>query len=206
MRNIAMGMTWGGSMLAVFGTWTPSLLRRTFDMSALQAGVQSGLIVGVGGALGAAAGGFIADRLGCRGLAARMLVPIAGTSMSLLIGAIALLGNWHPLSALALLSLAVFFGQFYLAPGYATAATLAGPVRRSVTLAIFLVSFNLVSYSLGAAIVGKISDLLTGRFGSEALRFAYILSFLMFVPAALHFLRARQHLIRQSQAGGSAQA
>lgn len=204
LRNIAMGMTWGGSMLAVFGTWTPSLLRRTFEMSSLTAGLTSGLIVGVGGALGAAAGGFIADRLGHRGPSARMLVPIAGTILSLVTGIGALLGNWHPASALVLLGLAVFFGQSYLAPGYAMAATLAGPVRRAVTLAIFVVCFNMISYSLGAGIVGKISDLLTDHFGSDSLRFAYMLSFLMFVPAALHFARARQHLVRQNRAGSGA--
>ena len=204
LRNILAAMTWGAAMLAIFAIWTPSLLRRSFALDADEAGLQSGLIVGIGGALGAASGGILADRLGRWRVADRLLVPIAGTTLSLLIGVTALLGNWSPGLTTALLGIAVFFGQFYIGPGYALGATLAGPGRRAVTLSIFLLSFNMISYSVGAAIVGKLSDLLTGRFGTDALRHAYLLSFFLFVPATAHFWRAYHHLARAERgAAGS---
>lgn len=194
LRNIALGMTWGASMLAVFAVWTPSLLRRSFDLSATDAGFSSGLSIGLAGAIGAAFWGIVADRLGRVELARKMLVPIFTGLGSIVCGLLGLLGGLDVATSVALLGGAAFFGQGYIGTAYAMATTLAGANRRAVTLAVLLVLFNLISYSLGAGMVGKLSDLLVGRFGDESLRMAYAIAFVLFGIAAVHFTRAWQHI------------
>jgi predicted MFS family arabinose efflux permease len=196
LRNIIIGMTWAAAMLAVFAVWTPSLLRRTFALSATHAGFDSALIVGVAGAVGAASGGLLADRVGRNRLDRKLLVPIVGTLLSIAAGVTALLGGLSPLASSVLLGFASFFGQFYIGTCYGLAATLAGPSRRTTTLSIMLVSFNLISYSLGAGLVGKVSDMLVAKHGLASLRYAYAAGFIFSALAALHLCRAYQLLRR----------
>jgi MFS family permease len=199
LRNVALGMTWGASMLAVFAVWTPSLLRRSFDMSATDAGLSSGLVIGVAGALGAAAWGIVADLIARGELARKLMVPIFTGAMSLLCGLAALLGGLNTGVSGMLLALASFFGQGYIGTAYGLAATLAGAPRRAVTLSMLLVMFNLISYSLGAGLVGKLSDILEGRFGDESLRMAYAIAFVFFAFAVLHFVSAWRDLRRRPE-------
>jgi MFS family permease len=194
IRNIAMGMTWGASMLAVFAVWTPSLLRRSFGLSATEAGLGSGLSVGLLGAVGAVAGGIVADRIGKDDLSRKLLVPIAAVLLSLVVGLIALLGGFGAAASPVLLGVAAFCCQGYIGTGYAITATLAGPSRRAVTLSVLLVLFGLVSYSLGSGVVGKLSDMLALKYENESLRYAYAAAFIFCVFSAICFFRAWQDL------------
>lgn len=198
MRHIALGMTWGAAMLAVFAVWTPSLLRRSFELSATDAGWQSGLIVGIGGASGAALGGILADRIGKDSNASKLLVPLAGLVLSAASGLAALLWASEPRLAGLLLGAAAFFCQFYIGTGYGLTATLAGPTRRATSLAVLLLLFNLISYSLGSGLIGKFSDLLAPTFGEQSLRIAYAAGFGFCLLALIHFWRARVDLSRRN--------
>ena len=197
-RNIALGMTWAASTLAVLAVWTPSLMRRSFDLSATDAGLVAGLMIGLGGAIGAATGGFLADRIGGESLARKMQVPIAGAILSALSGLIALLAGLPDGISIALLGITAFFGQFYIGTSYGVAATLAGPSRRAVTLSILLVLFNLISYALGAGLVGKLSDLMAPAYGAESLRYAYAAAFIFTLLSLVHFVSAHADLRRRS--------
>lgn len=197
--HVAIGMVWGASMLAVFAVWTPSVLRRSFDMGAAEAGLYSGLIAGISGALGAAAGGIIADAVGKRSLARKLWVPVIGVSLSALTGLVALLLGHETWLVITLMAASTFFGQFYIGTGYAVAATLAGAARQGVTLSILLVLFNLISYSLGSGVIGKVSDLLTVRFGEQALRYAYASGYVFSAGAVVHFYLALIWLRRREQ-------
>jgi predicted MFS family arabinose efflux permease len=199
LRNIALGMTWGASMLAVFAVWTPSLFRRSFDLSATDAGLSSGLSVGLAGAIGAGAWGIVADRLGRDDWTRKMFVPIFTPLASCLCILLALFGGFGTGASTVLLGGAAFFGQGYIGTAYAMAATLAGPNRRAVTLSVLLVLFNLISYALGAGLIGKLSDMLADSLGTESLRIAYALGCLFFVSATFHFLSAWRDLRRRSQ-------
>jgi predicted MFS family arabinose efflux permease len=196
-RDVALGMTWAASMLAVLAVWTPSLMRRSFDLSATDAGIAAGVVIGIGGAIGAATGGFLADRIGGENLGRKMSVPVVGAVLSALCGVIALLGGLPTGASIAFLGLTAFFGQFYIGTGYGVAATLAGPVRRAVVLSVLLVLFNLISYALGAGAVGKLSDLLAPRYGEESLRYAYAAALVFTLLSAVHFARARSDLQRR---------
>lgn len=68
---------------------------------------------------------------------------------------------------------------------------LTPPAQRSTASACFLFVNNLIGLGLGTYYFGAVSDLLTPRFGAEALRYAiysglgfYLLSALLFVAAA----------------------
>ncbi|MCK9541449.1 MAG: MFS transporter [Novosphingobium sp.] len=206
LRHIALGMTWGAAMLAVFAVWTPSLLRRSFELSGTSAGLQSGLIVGIGGALGAAAGGVIADRIGRGSLARKLVVPMVGVTASTVAGLAALLGGGGAAIAGVLLGMSAFFCQFYIGTCYGLAATLAGSNRRGVTLSVLLVSFNLISYSLGSGLVGKVSDMLAPVHGTDSLRLAYAAAFAFCLVALFHFQRAHADLSRREGTGERAES
>jgi MFS family permease len=199
LLHIAFGMTWGASMLAVFAVWTPSVLRRSFDFGAAEAGLYAGMIAGLAGALGAAAGGIIADAIGKDSLARKLWVPVIGVTLSVVTGLVALLAGNQVWLIIVLMASSTFFGQFYIGTCYAIAATLAGPARQGVTLSIMLVMFNLISYSLGSGLVGKISDLLTSHFGDQALRYAYASGYAFSVIAVVHFFLAQGYLRRREQ-------
>lgn len=196
-RDVAIGMTWAAATLSVLAVWTPSLMRRSFDLSATDAGLTAGLMIGLGGAIGAATGGFLADRTGGESLSRKMRVPIAGALFSALIGLIALLGGLPDGVSIALLGVTAFFGQFYIGTSYGVAATLAGPTQRAVALSILLVLFNLISYALGAGAIGKLSDMLAPDYGAESLRYAYAATFVFTLLSAIHFVRAHGDLRRR---------
>ena len=196
-RNIALGMTWAASTLAVLAVWTPSLLRRSFELSATDAGLTAGLMIGLGGAIGAASGGFLADRIGGESLTRKMMVPVAGVLFSALFGLVALLAGLPDVISIALLGVTAFFGQFYIGTGFGVAATLAGPDRRAVAMSILLVLFNLISYALGSGAVGKLSDMLARDHGAESLRYAFASAFIFSMLAAINFVRAHADLRRR---------
>ncbi|MEO8140979.1 MAG: MFS transporter, partial [Gemmatimonadota bacterium] len=62
---------------------------------------------------------------------------------------------------------------------------------------------NLIGLGLGPLCTGIVSDLLTGRFGAEALRWAMILVCLAFLPAIVCYLTAARGLHRDLVSGAS---
>jgi MFS family permease len=188
--NIAAGMTWCASMLAVFAVWTPSFLRRSFELTASEAGFNAGLIAGLGSGLGAAIGGILSDRVGGDSQWRKLVVPIAGVGAAIPFGLAALLWSTELTTTVALLAVSAALSQFYLGSCYAQAATIAGPNLRASTLSVLLVLFNLISYSLGAGLIGKLSDELSSYFGAEALRYAYACGFAFSALGVMHFSRA----------------
>ncbi|SCW66198.1 Sugar phosphate permease [Sphingobium faniae] len=187
--HVGWGMTCGAIMLAAISVWTPSLLIRVHDFDVRQAGLGAALVVGLCGALGAAIGGIISDRLGARKETLRMAMPIFGPLVSMLF----ILGACFVddgILALILLGPAAFFGQFYIGAGYA-AATSYTPVRmRGATMAVLLIAFNLISHNMGAMLVGTLSDVLRPEFGGRSIAIGMALTSIFSLFAALFFWRA----------------
>lgn len=194
LLHISIGMTWCASTLAVFAVWTPSLLRRSFEMTASEAGLWSGITVGIGGALGAAIGGMLSDRVGRDSQWRKLIVPVCGTTLSAGLGSFALLAAADIALVLVCLGAATFFGQFYIGSCYGLAATLAGSSLRAATLAVLLVLFNLLSYSAGSGIVGWMSDMLRAEHGGQALRLAYAGGMIFNLAGLCHLLLAMGRL------------
>ncbi len=169
----------------------PSFMIRLHQMPVGQVGTYLALIVGIGGAIGAYAGGQISDRLGKRDARWYFWVPGLGTLFAAV---------WLPIVVLTdslNLLWSVFFINnvslaLFLAPTIAMAHNLVGPQRRALASAMIYFVLNIIGLGLGPLTVGIISDLLMPSTGAESLRWALlIVSQAALLGAGFYFIAAR---------------
>jgi predicted MFS family arabinose efflux permease len=171
--------------------WGPAFLIRVHGLSVREVGVRLGPILGIGGALGTLFGGYIGDRLGARSLRWYVLVPaINGLLMVPFLIGFLIVEN----TDLALLCLApmVFLGATFLAPLYTVALGLAKLRMRAMSSAILHLGISIVAAGLIPQLIGISNDLLSGRFGDEAVRISLFCLVVTNVWGATHaFLASR---------------
>jgi MFS family permease len=188
--HITIGMTCAATLLAVLSTWTPSLLIRVYGLNLRQAGLAAALLVGVCGSLGAASGGFLADRVARGASWRRLWVPVLGSLCA--VGCVAtLLLVMPPIKwAYALLGGTAYFAQFFFGTGYAAALEGAPARMRGATVSVLLVLFNVVAYGLGTLIVGVVSDLARAHAGTNSIAWGIGTAAVVSLWGAGHFARA----------------
>lgn len=152
-----------------------------------------GFIIGIGGAIGSFAGGYLSDRLSRRDVRWSMWVPAAATLIAVPFAAAALLTRDFYLS-LSLYVLPLAFGYMYLGPTLATTHALVAPRMRALSSAVLFFIINLIGLGLGPTIVGIISDALTPTYGPDSLRYALVATFCFNIWSALHYYYAARHL------------
>lgn len=152
-----------------------------------------GFIIGIGGALGAFAGGYLSDRLSMRDPRWALWVPGAATLIAVPFAAAAILSRDFSTSLL-LYTLPLAFGYMYLGPTLATTHALVAPRMRALASAVLFFIVNLIGLGLGPTLVGVISDALTPSYGIDALRYAIVATFCVNGWSALHYYLASRHL------------
>ncbi len=192
-RHIAAGAALMG--FAGYGViqWLPSFLHRSHHMNGGEIGSWLALIIGVGGAIGAAGGGYLADRLSKRDMRWQLWLPALGASM----GAPFAFGVYlSEMTAMALgyLFIPMIFISFYLGPAVAMTQTLAPVNMRATASAVLLFVINLIGLGLGPQAVGIMSDLLRPAYGDDSLRYAMLLVSMFYVWGAYHFVLAAKTL------------
>ncbi|MCH2169807.1 MFS transporter [Myxococcota bacterium] len=166
-------------------TWPAAFMERVHHLSPGEFGWKLGLVIGVGGAVGALVGGFSADALARRDM--RWLMWICGLAGCALVPLLfGFCFSADPTLALWLFLPANFFNQFYAAPSYAVTQGLARLRMRAVASAIILFVINLVGLGLGPQLVGILNDLLQPSFGDEAIRYSLSAMGLFNLWGALH--------------------
>ena len=188
-----------GSGLASFGGYAsisffPSFLVRSHGMSIGEIGIYLGLLYGIGGGLGFAGGGYVADKLG-RDDKKWSLWGVAVATMIawVLIFPVYLLENVY--WALALFFLPIVFSNFYLATTFAQVQSMVGLRMRAVGSALVLLILNIIGLGLGPQVTGLLSDMLAGPFGSESMRYSLLIVGAVVGPwSALHYLFAGRHI------------
>jgi hypothetical protein len=154
--------------------WIPSFLIRVHEVTQAQVSLPFGLALGIGGGLGAMAGGALTARAARRDLRAFLTLP----AYTMVIFAHALLvAVWTDSLTVSYLAL---FTQFYLmGPFFAIVQRLAPLRGRAVSTAFFFFILSLVGLGIGPAYVGAMNDMFAWFFGdAEGLRYA-----LMTLPA-----------------------
>jgi MFS family permease len=173
--------------------WMPSFLSRSYQMTSGEIGTALALVLGVGGAVGVMAGGYIADTLGRRDMRWQFWVPTFGG----LIGAPCAAGIYMADSAfasLAWLVVPVLTINAYHGPCFAMTQALA-PVRmRAMAAAVLLFVINIIGLGLGPQVVGIVSDVLLPAYGAESLRYAMLSVSLIYVWAVFHYWMASRTL------------
>lgn len=173
--------------------WGPAFLGRVHQMESMEIGIWLGLSIGVGGTLGALAGGAIADRLGARDQRWYMflsaLVSIAAVPFA--VGFVLL----DQTRAALLCFLAFYFlANMYIGPMLSMTQGLVKLRMRATASAILLFILNMVGLGAGPFLVGFLNDQFSGRFGVEAIRYSLLIVSLAGIPASFFFLRASRSL------------
>lgn len=165
-------------------------------------GLALGLMAGIGGAIGAFAGGAIADKFGGRDYRAYVSVPAIASLAVIPIYAVAILSP-SATFALGCLLFGSVLGTLWYGPVYATAQTIVPPHMRATSSAILLFIINLIGLGLGPLAVGALSDTFAIGFGlgeAEGVRCALLVSAFAGLAAAALFWMARKS-IREEMEG-----
>jgi len=196
-RKSFVHMAAGGGLTAFVGyglvTWAPTFFVRSHGMSLTEAGFWLGLVLGIPGGLGIVAGGALSDRYGARDARWYLWIVALALAVVVPIGAAAFLVDAWWLSLL-LLCVPVMLGNFYQGTTFAQTQGLAPVHMRAVAAAILLFLLNFIGFVFGPPAVGKLSDLLSGSFGDDALRYSLFTWGFFNLWAAFHYWRAGRHL------------
>ena len=192
-RHVVLGVSL--TALVGYGTivWNPAFLIRSHGLTPGQVGLFLGPLMGIVGGLGAWIGGMLADKLAARdaswnawivGLAKLIAIPF--------IVAFYMIDStfW----ALVVYCPAVFLGAFYLGPSFAMIQSLTPLRSRALASAIMLLVLNLVGLGLGPQLIGIASDMVSGTFGTDSLRYALIGAAFLNIWACAHYYFAGRTL------------
>jgi MFS family permease len=177
-----------------FANWAPTFLRRVHEMAGAELGTKYGLALGLGGVIGSAIAGVLADRLGRRDKRWWLWVPaIAAIAPTPFILAFFFHGDAD--RALAWLFPGLALAAFYQGPVFSTVQTLVKLRMRAVASGILLFIINIVGLALGPPSVGLLNDYVFAHLGAEAVRYSLV-SVLMVTGswALIHYLLAARTL------------
>jgi len=188
-----------GSGLASFGGYAsisffPSFLVRSHGMSLSEVGVYLGLLYGVGGAIGFAGGGFVADKLGSDnkkwslwGVAAATMIAWVFSFPVLLLENVSVV--------LPLFFVPIVFSNFYLATTFAQVQGMVGLRMRAVGSALILLILNIIGLGFGPLVTGLLSDSLATGYGDDSMRYSLLIVAVVVGPwSAFHYMIAGKHI------------
>lgn len=175
-------------------SWTASFMIRSHHMSTGELGTWLALISGLGGAIGVACGGIVADKLAPRDKRWYVWVPSIAGLVSVPFIALVYLSD-SAYNALALSIVPGVLHNVYLGSTIATTHGLVGLRMRALSSAILFLILNLIGMGLGPLLIGLFSDYLEPTFGAHSLRQAmlYLLPIVM-AWSSVHFLLAARTL------------
>ena len=195
--------------LAAWGqlTWLPAFFHRVHGMSTAEAGTWLALVVGLGGAVSVVGGGFLSDWIANKTGDVRWYPWLS--ALSIVIAwpfAFVIFLSASPYPALAGLIVTTLLSQSWIGPVNAMIQGVAGLRRRALASSMFYFLINLVSYSLGAFLIGVASDIFTPIYGNQSLRYSLLSLTLIFQAwAAVHFFLAARS-VREDLAAAKAEA
>lgn len=193
----------GAGTYNVFGyagaTWLPSYFMRSHGMSMIEAGTWLGVGAAVGGVAGTVGSGVLIDRLKTRDARWQLWLPALAfllsfpmtLAMLLVPGGLAISG----VPVVALLSVVTgFLAAMWFGPSLAAVASLVRPGDRAQAGAILVLVISVVGSLVGPVAAGIASEVLTPRFGAEALRYGLLgLSWIILLASLLFWRAARRY-------------
>lgn len=185
--------------------WTPAFLGRSHGFSVGEAGVEVGLMNGLGGSIAMVAATFLMLKLAGRDpkwqchFAAwlTLLISIPAVAAHLVTGRE---------NAVLLLWLFVPFINVMIGPTLALIQNLTRPNMRGFTVAVLLFTANMANLALAPQLIGFASDMLATRIADPAQSLRYALAFagLTGIWGAWHFWAAIRWLPHDLARAGSA--
>ena len=175
------------------GNFSPSFLSRSHHLQSGEIGTALALIVGLGGITGTYLGGYLTDRLGLRDRRWYLWVPAIALTIALPLRVLAFMVGSLPLCFLLWIPTEICYTTF-LAPSIAIAHAMVPAALRAFISSILFFVLNLIGLGAGPLFTGWVSDLLTPRFGPEALRWSMVITCLAWIPAVCCYLLAAGNL------------
>ncbi|MEH6552365.1 MAG: MFS transporter [Pseudomonadales bacterium] len=202
MRHLIAGSVVAGLMSYGLTQWLPTFFMRTHDLSQSETGMMMAGVFGILGAIGALVVGQFFDRLAVRGFqyGMWMLAIIPFFSMPFFI--MGLLAD-SLTTAMLLFIIPGFAANCFLGPTLAMVQTLSPVNMRAVSAAIKMLFINLIGMGLGPLLVGVLSDLLSPRFGEDALSVALAYFTLVGLWGSVHFWLCGRALAKQQALQGT---
>ena len=180
------------------GQFMASLFSRSFGLGSGETGFILALVIGLGGSIGAMAGGAVAGRLaGSHGIGwMGFTLCITFTTA----GVLAPLALMQPDLQTFLWFLAPYYVLSLTSSGvqFAIAQSMVRSDMRAMSSALLILANNLIGLGLGPLIVGQISDMLEPTFGGESLRYAMMCMTPLLFWGAVHFYLSGRNLAKDS--------
>jgi MFS transporter, Spinster family, sphingosine-1-phosphate transporter len=189
MLHLAMGGALTSFVGYGLGQWMPAFFMRVHAMGIAETATYFGLVLGVASAIGTVLGGTIADKLASRDRRNYAWLPAGGVLIAFPFYVVAML-NDNPYIAIAILVAPSLLNSLWLGPAFGTIQNLAPMRMRALASAVMLFVLNIIGLGLGPFLVGVLSDLLSGTFGQDSLRYAILIATFAYFWAGAHFLLA----------------
>ncbi|MET0657783.1 MAG: MFS transporter, partial [Steroidobacteraceae bacterium] len=176
LRNRSYRWSIAGNVAFTFvihGTvaWLPAFFMRSHEASLATAGAWTGIVVGIGMAVGTLAGGVWGDRLVRRGLERPQLLCI-GAMMTLALGYLVVFWVGSMVVAFVAAFIACAVGALAASPNPTTILNVTESRVRATAAAVNVMLCSLFGIGLAPVLIGLLSDLLTPVMDTEALRYA----------------------------------
>jgi len=154
-----------------FANWIPSFFIRVHGMTVLEVGFWLAVSIGIGGGIGAFAGGFIVDKLIKRDRRWYLWIGIVAVILTIPFSLFTLFSSSKTAAAICYFIPNVLFS---LNMGAILAVTqgVVSAKMRALSSAVYYFVLNLVGMGLGPLAVGLLSDYLTPSYGDYSLRYA----------------------------------
>ena len=176
-----------------FGFWLPVLFERVHEMSRMEVGLIFGPVMAVSGSAGAILAGLLTDRLSKKDKRFLMWIPAASVFFSLPF----LLGVCLWPTSFGAIICAVpsgILGGGWAPAVYAAAQTLAPPRMRTLAASLMILSITLIGMGAGPQVVGVLNDVLSSRFGEDAVRYSMSIVLATSLLGSLALLLGARHL------------
>jgi len=196
LRHTVLGATLVSFTGYALVLWVPVFLVRVHGMGTGEAGTILALLVGVGGAFGTFAGGWLADRMARRSPGWRAWVIVVSNLITLPLVAAAFLSEGAT-STILLYTIPAILGGTYIGPSFAIIQSHIPLEMRSVGAAINLFILNIIGLGLGPFSVGVISDLFAASEGLDSLRYGLLAMVPVSLWGAVHYWRVGTLLAQQ---------
>jgi sugar phosphate permease len=203
--HLAMGGALTSFVGYGLGQWLPAFFIRIHQMGIAETATYFGLVLGVASAIGTFLGGALADRLAQRDRRVYVWLPATGVLIAFPFYFVAMLQG-NPYLAIGILIAPSILNSLWLGPAFGTIQNLAPMKMRALASAILLFILNIIGLGLGPFLVGVLSDLLSGTFGSDSLRYAILIATVAYFWAGAHFLLAGRSIRQDLDAARAADA
>jgi predicted MFS family arabinose efflux permease len=205
LMHIAMGGALTSFVGYGLGQWLPAYFIRIHEMGIAETATYFGLVLGVASAVGTFLGGTLSDKLSKRDVRFYAWLPAAGVLVAFPFYVAAMMSD-NPYIAIAILIVPSTLNSLWLGPSFGTIQNLAPTRMRAMASALMLFILNIIGLGLGPFLVGVLSDLLSGTFGIDSLRYAILIATVAYFWAAAHFVMAGKTIRQDLEAAQRAAA